>query len=387
MNSSQTHKFAPPTLDEAREALSFISAGCDRDRWFRVAAGVYHEFGDQAFGMFDDWSKTSSEKYSASDVRSTWRSLRNVACAKPVTFATVARFATEAGWRRSANQLNATHEEARQQARMHSERQAHAEAEVRRRHEVRAVEARRLVQVAAASGLDPRSHPYWKKKNVDFGNRVVRGEWPQRGWRDALLVGAYDTEGVIRSCQAINSDGVKDSLRGAKLGGTFHPIGSSFCDADVILVGEGLATVAAAVQACAEGASVAGLVAFGQHSIECVAGHARHAAGVGCKIVVLSDRDTEDIGKSAAARVAANAALAVRGHVFLPEWVGAKRDAWDVFSNPVAGVGRRPTEGLSGLHHLRKCIEFATPARPYWHDSRLLAPAFAELLAQSGAAK
>ncbi|WP_429497442.1 PriCT-2 domain-containing protein [Robbsia andropogonis] len=55
-------------------ALACIPADVERDTWFRVAAAIKHELGDDGFETFDSWSRRS-DSYVPTDARDTWRSL------------------------------------------------------------------------------------------------------------------------------------------------------------------------------------------------------------------------------------------------------------------------------------------------------------------------
>jgi hypothetical protein len=43
-------------FDAIREAVFRISPDCPQDAWWRVAAALFNEFGDDAFDLFDEWS-------------------------------------------------------------------------------------------------------------------------------------------------------------------------------------------------------------------------------------------------------------------------------------------------------------------------------------------
>jgi putative DNA primase/helicase len=45
------------------EALDRISPDCSYDTWYKVAAALYSELGDDGFELFDEWSRRSHSKY------------------------------------------------------------------------------------------------------------------------------------------------------------------------------------------------------------------------------------------------------------------------------------------------------------------------------------
>jgi len=121
------------------------------------------------------------------------------------------------------------------------------ETERQQRHaeelQARETAAKLAAQLLEAANGDPRQHPYALKKAVNFGPRVKRGAWPQRGWMDALLIPIYGADGKVWTLEAINTDGGKDFLKGGRKRGGFHPLGK-ISGATRVLIGEGLATVA-----------------------------------------------------------------------------------------------------------------------------------------------
>ena len=43
------------------EAVHQIDPDCPQDAWWRVAAGLFNAFGDDAFDLFDEWSSTAKK--------------------------------------------------------------------------------------------------------------------------------------------------------------------------------------------------------------------------------------------------------------------------------------------------------------------------------------
>jgi putative DNA primase/helicase len=59
------------TRAEITSALYAISPDCSYDRWYRIAAALYNELGDEGFDLFDAWSAGSQKgKYPS------WRGCR-----------------------------------------------------------------------------------------------------------------------------------------------------------------------------------------------------------------------------------------------------------------------------------------------------------------------
>jgi len=163
------------------------------------------------------------------------------------------------------------------------------ENEEHQRHESAAVKANEIL--VAVSG-DPAAHPYALKKAVPLGQLVKRGAWPQRGWNDALLIPMYGADGKVWTLEAINPDDEKDYLKGGRKRGGFHPLGK-IRGANRILIGEGLATVAA-VHAV-DGSPAAAAMDAG--NLEAVALAVRKLAS-NADLVFLADNDIKSDGSN-----------------------------------------------------------------------------------------
>ncbi len=214
--------------------------------------------------------------------------------------------------------------------RCQEDRQAR-EVEERQRHERVSAEA---AQILTNTFDDPAQHPYAQKKAVPFGPLVKRGEWPQRGWTDALLVPVYQAAGQIGTVQAISSTGEKDFLAGGRKRGGFHPLGK-VRGASRVLIGEGLATIAA-VHAVEGSPAVAAMDA----------GNLLHVARAvqelapDADLVFLADNDVKEDGSNVGLAAAIEAARTVGGVVALPRLDGRKCDFWDVWQEGGANAVR-----------------------------------------------
>ena len=191
--------------------------------------------------------------------------------------------------------------------------------------------------LAKASG-DPTQHPYAIKKAIPLGDEVKRGEWPQKGWRDALLVPIYSIDKTIVSIQAINVDGSKDFLKGGRIKGCFYPLGNIGQIADStgpIFIGEGLATMRAVADATGSPA----IMALTADNLTAVAMEIKKIAPVSM-ITIIADDDQKDGGRNPGVEAAMKAALAVGGKVAIPN-LGKKADAWDVLNEQGAEAVRQ----------------------------------------------
>jgi putative DNA primase/helicase len=195
--------------------------------------------------------------------------------------------------------------------------------------------------ILEAASEDPATHPYAVRKGVPLGDRVRRGAYPPLGWSDALLLPLYLPDGALSSLQAIDSSGEKRFLAGGRTGAALHPIGK-LRGAAAVLIGEGLATVAA-------GASVTGwpaAAAMSAGNLAEVARAVRDLAAPGARITIIADNDAETEGNPGL-RHATEAARAIGGLLAVPDLGGRKCDLWDVWKE-------------QGADMARSCIEAAT---------------------------
>jgi len=233
-----------------------------------------------------------------------------------------------------STELSKTWQAEREQPRTETERAAFRQQIERSRKqadEQRQVEqqqaAARAQEILLGAVGDPTGHPYAMVKKVPFGGLVKRGPWRQRGWDDALLVALYAESGQVVSLQAINPAGDKDFLVSGQKKGCFHPLGKLRGATGSILIGEGLATVAAAVSAT----GLPGVVAFDAGNLLSVAEVVRRLAP-GAEIVMLADDDTkDDTDRNTGIEAATRAALAVGGRLAVPD-LGRKSDFWDLWN-------------------------------------------------------
>ncbi len=198
-----------------------------------------------------------------------------------------------------------------------------AEGQQSQDQEVAAAKAKEILVGAIG---DPAGHPYAIAKRVSFGALVKRGCWPQRGWSDALLVPMFDKSGPVVSVQAISGNGDKDFLADGRKKGCFHPLGKIRGATGRVLIGEGLATVAAAVSAT----GLPGVMAFDTGNLLPVAKVVRELAPE-AEIIFLADDDRKlDTDKNPGIEAATKSAVAVGGLIAVPS-LGRKADYWDLW--------------------------------------------------------
>lgn len=178
--------------------------------------------------------------------------------------------------------------------------------EAMRLHEQQEAAARCHARWERARPADP-SHPYLVRKRV-----------PGEGLRqdgNRLLVPMRDADGVLWNLQAIAPDGSKRFATGGRQAGLFCIIGQP---GEVMLIGEGFATCAAARRATGYAAAVA----FSAANLSAVA-QAVASAHPAADLVILADDDAHlvdhpTIKKNVGLEAARAAALAVGGRLAIP---------------------------------------------------------------------
>jgi hypothetical protein len=143
-----------------------------------------------------------------------------------------------------------------------------------------------------------------------------------------LLVPIYQADGKVWSIEAINVNGKKDSRKDSKKAGGFHHFGK-ITGAKRVLIGEGLATVAAGVDA--DGSPAA--AALTRSNLKAIGLMVRDKAAPDAEIIFLADHDPKPDGTNPGLRAAEDAARACGGKVAIPGTEATPCDFWDVWAS------------------------------------------------------
>lgn len=93
------------TVEDIREPLFTIDAGCSRAEWCAIACALRHEFRDEeaagaAYSLFVEWSETGGNFGSEEDCFIRWKSFRpEKKGRRPITLRTLLKAAVNAGWK------------------------------------------------------------------------------------------------------------------------------------------------------------------------------------------------------------------------------------------------------------------------------------------------
>lgn len=349
--------------ERAALALSAIPADLPRDTWWKLAAALKHEFGDEGFDLFDGWSRTA-DRYDASAARDTWKSLKASGGIRIGSLYDIAKgYGFEPKAHRTTNARPRAGESRAPQGRQAQAEQTEAD-EVRQRS--RAAERARALWDGAVDAPD--DHPYLVRKGVRaHGVRLYRGELRVAGMAcdGALVVPLNNAHGELTSLEFISPDGEKRFLPGGAKAGAFYLFGE---DSRCVLIAEGYATAASAFEAT--GLTVA--IAFDAGNMARV-GRALRLRHPHATLVFAADNDAKAGGSNPGLKAATDAARAVGGTVAVPPegldlndlhrkdglaavkalvdaalpqtWPGmAERPCWRVYGDwlEVEGVRRKP---------------------------------------------
>jgi putative DNA primase/helicase len=312
--------------DRIFSALTYIDAA-DRDVWLKMGMAIKSELGEHGFDAWDDWGQTA-DNYSATDSKTVWRSIRPDG---KVGIGSLFHEAKQRGWQDDGRRHTLTPAEIAERERAAAERAAADAAEIEReRAETAAKGAAILKAVTAATGENPyllrkQVSPTATLREIDAGTAAtILGYTPKSGGEPLegrLLVVPVKQGDALSTVEMIDGKGRKTALagRGSKAGGhwaTRRPPD----DADVLLIGEGVATVLSASEATGH----VGIAALASGNLMAVA-RAMRDRYQGAELVLLADLlKTTGLPDPHAVE----AARAVGGKLAIPDF-GPQRDPGD----------------------------------------------------------
>lgn len=293
--------------ERAALALSAIPADVPRDTWWKVAAALKHEFGDDGFDLFDEWSSTAAS-YQQSAARNTWRSLD---ASGGIRIGSLFELAKGFGFdpkENAASRPSADALAAQAAAREQREALSQAEQAAKRKRA-----AARALAIWDTASIAQDEHPYLHRKGVrSHGLRTYCGELNigDMACDGAVIVPLHDARGEVVSLEFIGADGEKRFLPGGAKAGAFHLIGKNF---DRIVIAEGYATGASAFEATGYGVAVA----FDAGNLRRVADAMRDKYPKAVLIFSV-DNDAKPDGSNPGLKAATEASQAVAGVLAIP---------------------------------------------------------------------
>ena len=312
--------------DRIFSALSYIDAA-DRDVWLRMGMAIKSELGEHGFDTWDAWGQ-SADNYNATDAKTVWRSIRPDG---KVGIGSLFFEAKQQGWKDDGRRHTLTPAEIEERRRAAAERPAADAAEIERERAEAAAKATAILKAATAATGE---NPYLRRKQVsptatlreiDAGAAAtILGYTPKSSGEPLegrVLVVPVKQGDKVSTLELIDGKGRKTALagRGSKAGGhwaTRRPPD----DADVLLVGEGVATVLSASEATGH----VGIAALASGNLMAVA-RAMRDRYQGAELVLLADLlKTTGLPDPHAVE----AARAVGGRLAIPDF-GPQRDPSD----------------------------------------------------------
>jgi len=240
-------------LHRAEQALSFIPADIEREKWWKVGAALKHEFGEPGFDVFDGWSR-AGESYAEADVRDTWKSLKSDG---GITIATLYALAKEYGF--DPRQHRAAVIDPAELERRRTDREARAalEEEKTQKTAKHAATLARAVWSKAKPARD--DHPYLVRKgltSIDTLREIHADKLPALlGYPPSssgqllagrVLIAPVKIGSNVSTVEMIDEAGLKSALAGGAKAGGYWAASVPTKTTTRILVAEGVATALSA---------------------------------------------------------------------------------------------------------------------------------------------
>lgn len=312
--------------DRIFSALTYIDAA-DRDVWLRMGMAIKSELGEHGFDTWDAWGQ-SADNYNATDSRTVWRSIRPDG---KVGIGSLFHEAKQRGWHDDGRRRTLTSAEIAERQRAAAERAVADADEIERERAETAARATSILKASTAARSD---NPYLARKQGSPTTTLreleatdaarILGCTPKSSGEPLegrLLVVPVKQGDALSTVELIDGKGRKTALagRGSKAGGhwaTRRPPD----DADVLLVGEGVATALSASEATGH----VGIAALASGNLLAVA-RAMRDRYQGAELVLLADLvKTTGLPDPHAVE----AARAVGGKLAIPDF-GPQRDPGD----------------------------------------------------------
>ncbi|WP_322095147.1 DUF927 domain-containing protein [Paraburkholderia bannensis] len=239
--------------DRIRKALSFIPPDIERERWWRVAAAIKSELGDDGFEIFDGWSRGASN-YVETDARDTWRSLQP---SGRITIGTLYAIAKEYGFEPGAHKAPVVDRAELDTRRKQREQKAMTATEKRQAAARQATTLALAIWAKASPAGD--DHPYLERKGITAVETLreidatklfaLAGYYPASSGKQLagrVLVAPVHRGDELTTLELIDGDGRKSALAGGVKSGGYWIAVMPRDGTTKILVAEGCATAISA---------------------------------------------------------------------------------------------------------------------------------------------
>jgi putative DNA primase/helicase len=280
--------FPPLDLRTAEGMLSFVDGSEDRETWVAIGMALKSEFGETAFGAWDNWSQQAGN-YNALACRSSWRGfkVRNGG----YTIGTLVKLAKDGGYKFDASERPAP--DMADIARRRAERAERTASDMAKRQQaaLNAEEvAKQVWHEASRTGVSE----YAKRKGID-APESCRYLPPEQGGGLVIPMLRYDLDRAqaLKGVQTISDDGRKLFTPGMQKTGAACRLGLAVVG-EPVFVCEGYATGMSIRMALGRRYPV--FVAFDAYSLPPVVA-AVHQALPTSPIVICADDDFKTTNK------------------------------------------------------------------------------------------
>ena len=247
------------STDRIEEALQFIDPR-DRDTWVKMGMAIKSELGEFGFELWERWSQ-QADSFNGRDARDVWKSISR---SGRVSIGSLFHEARANGWRPNSRQQQSGSDAVGEQRRLAEERAVNEEAEINRERANTAAKAAAIWNASIEALPD---HPYLALKQVSPVTTLreidavkaaqILGYSPKcRGeplWGRLLVVPVKQGDSVS-TLELIDGDKRKAALAGRGTKACGYWATRQLPDGDgkglTVLIGEGVATVLSASQAC-----------------------------------------------------------------------------------------------------------------------------------------
>ncbi len=258
-NSTGRGSYAPipPTPENIRAALSYLSPDIPHEDWARVAMAVHDGLNGEGFPLFDEWSK-NGQTYTPAAARDTWKSIKS---GGGVTIGTLWGIALDKGWKPDSNAHQETEAERLERER---KRKAQAEQDAKDKARKEREAAQKTMELWKAATQMKSDHPYFARKlpgivpsptlrEIPAGQAAkILGyapKWHEEPLAGRLIVVPVKIGDKLTTAELIDENGRKSAIAGGpKLGG--HWAAQRLPEDDgvglTLLLGEGVATALSA---------------------------------------------------------------------------------------------------------------------------------------------
>lgn len=246
------------TIENVRNALSYISPDMEREEWAKIGMSVKDGLNGSGFAVFDEWSKGGTS-YNKDDVKDTWNSIK---AGGKITIGTLFYLASQNGFEPDRTAEPETKEQRLAREKLRKEK---ADKEAKATESKAKAAASKVKTLCEAAKPAQANHPYLVRKGVKPVATLLEipaeqaahilGYAPKSDGKPLagrLLIAQIEINGKLSTAELIDEEGRKSAIAGgAKSCGYWctRPLPANDDTAITFVIGEGVATVLTAHEA------------------------------------------------------------------------------------------------------------------------------------------